>query len=85
MAAKKDTFEFEHEGKVFTADRAAITSYRNTKAIARVESDPDGYFRAMEEIFCGKDGEYADELGGGNEAIGQLYASAAKAAGAKNS
>lgn len=83
--AKKDIFEFEHQGKKFAADRAAIMSYRNTKAIARVESDPEGYFRAMEEIFDGKDADYADELGGGNEAVGQLYSAAAKAAGAKNS
>lgn len=85
MAEKKDLFEVEFRGKKFTADRAQIMSYRNTKAIARVGSDPEGYFRAMEAIFCGKDDEYADELGGGNEAIGQLYNAAAEAAGAKNS
>lgn len=82
---KRDVVAFSLDGKEFEADRSALTSYKVTKMVANAENDPSGYFEAMERIFMGRDEEYAESLGGGAEKVAELYAAAAKAAGAKNS
>ena len=66
---ERETFEFEYEGRTFEADRRELTSYRNSKAIANSSNRPDGYFTA---------------LGGGAEAVANLYVAAVEAVGAKN-
>lgn len=81
---ERETFEFEYEGRTFEADRRELTSYRNSKAIANSSNRPDGYFTALERIFLGRDEEYAEMLGGGAEAVANLYVAAVEAVGAKN-
>lgn len=86
MTKKTDvkTVAFSFEGKDFECDPAACHSYKLLKAIARAETDPARYFSALEHIFCGRDEEYAEMLGGGQEAVDRLLAAAFEAVGAKN-
>lgn len=87
MAAKNpDIVEFTYKGKKFTADKQAIRDYRVIKRMARVETDPAGYFESLEAVFMGKDEEYMAELGGSAYEMEGLFSAAASAvAGAKNS
>lgn len=73
MPEKKNIKTAEFEGIKFEYDADAIVSYKLTKAITNVEKDPVGYFDAMSIIFCGKDDEYAEKLGGSAAKLVQLY------------
>ena len=75
---------FTFEGKDFECDPAACHNYRILKAIAKGETNPSGYFSALEAVFCGHDEEYADMLGGDQETVDRLLAAAFEAVGAKN-
>lgn len=81
-----DIIKFSHKGKEFEADTKALTDYSMIKHIANVETDPAGYFAALEKVFIGRDEEYIAQLGGDASAMAGLYAAAAQAvAGSKNS
>lgn len=80
---KKDVVKFEYEGREYEADAAALRDYSVIKAVSKVESDPAGFFRAMERVFMGRDEEYAEKAGG-TAGIGALFNAAAEAANAKN-
>lgn len=73
MPEKKNIKTAEFEGIEFDYDADAIVSYKLIKAITNVEKDPVGYFDAMSIIFCGKDDEYAEKLGGSAAKLVQLY------------
>lgn len=87
MAEKNpDLIEFEYKGMTFEADAKALRDYRVIKRMARVETDPAGYFESMEAVFAGHDEEYMDVLGGSASEMEGLYTAAVKAVGdAKNS
>lgn len=78
MPEKKNIKTAEFDGIEFEYDADAIVSYKLTKAITNVEKDPVGYFDAMSIIFCGKDDEYADRLGGSAAKLVQLYEACVK-------
>ena len=84
MASKK-LLTFEYNGQKFECDEKACTSYKNTKRITEIEKNPIAAFDALEEIFAGKDEEYAEMLGGDASELFALYLAAAEACGAKNS
>ena len=60
----KDVVAFEYEGAEYEADAAALRDYAVIKAVTKVESDPAGFFGAMERVFMGRDEEYAARTGG---------------------
>lgn len=83
--ANKKLLSFEYNGQTFECDEKACQSYVNTKRITEMEKDPIAAFDALEEIFAGKDEEYAEMLGGAASELFALYLAAAEAVGAKNS
>lgn len=80
---EKDVVAFEYEGAEYEADAAALRDYAVIKAVTRVDSDPAGFFGAMERVFMGRDEEYAAQAGGVG-GIAELFSAAAEAANAKN-
>lgn len=74
------------EGQEFEYDPAEAKSYKNLKRIARGGNDIQGFFDAFEDIFAGKDVEYADALGNDFEKLGALVTAVVEAEGsvAKN-
>lgn len=78
-----DVVKFEYEGAEYEADAAALRDYSTIKAVSKVETDPAGFFDAMERVFMGRDEEYAAATGG-TAGIGALFNAAAQAANVKN-
>lgn len=81
---RRITFTVEGVDGEFACDADEIRNYRTIKQIARLESDPAGFFSALERIYMGMDEEYVERVGG-FEHIGSLNDAAALAAGSKNS
>lgn len=73
MPGKKNIKTIEFDGIEFEYDADAIVNYKLTKAITNVAKDPMGYFDAMGIIFCGRDDEYAEKLGGSSMKLAELY------------
>lgn len=65
----------EFEGKEYEYDETALKRYRVIKLITRGESEPAGFFDALEILFAGRDVEYAEALGGDEQKkMGELVA-----------
>lgn len=62
------------EGHKFTYDEKALTKYSVMKAMTSFQSNPEGFFWALEQIFKGKDAEYAALLDDSTEKITELLA-----------
>lgn len=62
----------EFEGNTFEYDEVALKDYKNVKRISKAERDLGGFFTALEEIFVGKDEDYAELLGNDFDKIGEL-------------
>lgn len=60
----------EYEGQTFEYDESCIFDYGWQKQLAADE--PSKNFRAAERLFCGKDEEVAERLGGTMEGIALL-------------
>ena len=85
MADKKTKpVSFEFEGKTFECDPKACHDYKVVKAMAKYESDPAGYFAAIERVLMGRDEEYAEMLGGDMKDLEKLVMAAFEVVGAKN-
>lgn len=69
----------------FICDADEVTSYKTAKQLAKSEKDFSVAFDVMERVFCGKDEEYIDRMGGDIGCIQTLLGSAIEACGAKNS
>lgn len=74
------------EGQEFEYDPAEAKSYKNLKRIARGSTDIGEFFGAFEDIFAGKDVEYAEMLDNDFEKLGELVSAVVEAEGstAKN-
>lgn len=55
----------EHKGMSFEYDERCIVSYKWQKAMN--SQDPGRTTRALEQLFCGRDEEYADMLCGNDD------------------
>ena len=72
---------FEHDGKTYEYDPDALREYGTIKALS-LAGGLGEYFKAVERVFCGHDGEYfADAT---MDDVGGAVTAAIKAAGAKN-
>lgn len=78
--------KLEFGGHEFEYDPKQAMSYRNVKRIARAKDDIAGFFAAFEQVFAGKDEEYAELLGDDFEKMGMLITEAmnAESGAAKN-
>lgn len=57
-------------------DADAFKRYDVLRDITLANDDASGMFRAMRAIFCGKDAEYVDALGGSMESATSLFTAA---------
>lgn len=62
------------EGKQYFYDETAIRRYSVVKKISRYNTDPAGFFDALDELFAGKADEYAEALGDDFEKMSELFA-----------
>lgn len=67
-----DIVKVEFDGMTFEANADAFNNYRVAKWIALASERPDCAFKAFEAIFAGKDEQYAEQLGGDAEKMGEL-------------
>lgn len=79
--AHKATITFE--GNEYEYDPAAAMSYKNIKAISN-PGNPKRFFEAIEDIFKGRDEEYAESFKDSMEGVARLVSEIIKAEGAKN-
>ena len=82
---KPVTFTIDGVDGEFTCDSDEVRSYKTAKQLAKSEEDFSAAFDVMERIFCGRDEEYIERLGGDVECIQTILSHAIEACGAKNS
>lgn len=75
----------EYGGVTVEYDAAQVKSFKNTRALAHYEKDPDGFFEAVDRILCGKANDVADAVGDDMTTMADLVAKVTeKVGGAKN-
>lgn len=73
----------QFEGSTFEYDERAPKRWSVQKALALGESDPKGFYGALDKIFCGRSDEYAERLGDDSERMLALLDLVSKAVGAQ--
>jgi hypothetical protein len=73
----------QYDGMTFEYDERAPKRYSVQKALALGESDPAGFYGALDRIFAGRSDEYAERLGDDSERMLALLDAVSKAVGAK--
>ena len=76
---------FDYDGHEIIYDESVLKDYRTQKVMAR--GDVAGFFDVLEKLFCGRDEEYADLVGGTAESMAPLIQACMEDAGSavKNS
>ena len=73
----------QFDGQTFEYDERAPKRWSVQKALALGESDPAGFYGALDKIFAGRSDEYAERLGDDSERMLALLDAVSKAVGAK--
>jgi hypothetical protein len=73
----------QFDGQTFEYDERAPKRWSVQKALALGESDPAGFYGALDKIFAGRSDEYAERLGDESERMLALLDVISKAVGAK--
>lgn len=73
----------QFEGEAYEYDERAPRRWSVQKALALGESDPAGFYGALDRIFAGRSDEYAERLGDDSERMLGLLDAVSKAVGAK--
>jgi hypothetical protein len=73
----------QFDGQTFEYDERAPKRWSVQKALAMGESDPAGFYGALDKIFAGRSDEYAERLGDESERMLALLDVISKAVGAK--
>lgn len=73
----------QFDGQTFEYDERAPKRWSVQKALALGESDPAGFYGALDKIFAGRSDEYAERLGDESDRMLALLDVISKAVGAK--
>ena len=73
----------QFEGEAYEYDERAPKRWSVQKALALGESDPAGFYGALDKIFAGRSDEYAKRLGDDSERMLGLLDAVSAAVGAK--